>query len=57
MDKKELEKLIEQEKETLRKFQEFAKRHQIPEEVAQKQVDLYLDTLNKLSEQLKNLEE
>ncbi len=57
MDKEEIEKFIEQEKETLNQFQRFVKRHRIPKEVVQKQIDLYLDTLNKLYEQLKNLEE
>lgn len=57
MDKKEIEKLIGQEKKTIAEFQRFAERHQISPEFFQKQIDLYLDTLNKLKELLKNLED
>jgi predicted transcriptional regulator len=53
----EIEKLIELEKQEILEFQEFAKRHNIPKEVVEAQVDFYLDTLNKLFEILKTIKD
>ncbi len=57
MDKEEIEKLIKEEKKTMKDFQKIVKDHKIPKEVAQKQIDFYLDTLNKLYDLQKKLNE
>ena len=53
MTKKEISETIEQVKREMVRFQKIADVLRFSEEDKQKQIDLYLDTLNKLKEQLK----
>ncbi|HRN56795.1 MAG TPA: hypothetical protein PLL71_10105 [Agriterribacter sp.] len=53
MTKKEISETIEQVKREMVLFQNIAEELEFSEDDIQKQIDLYLDTLNKLKEQLK----